>query len=104
MGPDSVYVLIPIVGVLATFIGLPLAIGYARRLWRDADAPRAAALPSDVAARLERMEQAIEAVATEVERIAEGQRFTTRLLTESRPREALPAPGGAAATGATRHD
>ena len=30
--------------------------------------------------RLERMEQAIDAMATEVERVADGQRFTTRLL------------------------
>ena len=33
-------------------------------------------------ARLERMEQAIDAMATEVERVADGQRFTTRLLAE----------------------
>jgi hypothetical protein len=32
--------------------------------------------------RLERIEQAIEAVAIEVERISEGQRFTTRLLAD----------------------
>lgn len=32
--------------------------------------------------RLERMEQAIDAMASEVERVAEGQRFTTRLLAE----------------------
>ena len=30
--------------------------------------------------RLERMEQAIDAMATEVERVSEGQRFTSRLL------------------------
>jgi predicted transposase YdaD len=32
--------------------------------------------------RLERMEQAIDAMAVEIERIAEAQRFTTRLLSE----------------------
>jgi len=32
--------------------------------------------------RLERMEQAIDAMATEVERVAEGQRYATRLLAE----------------------
>ena len=32
--------------------------------------------------RLTRIEQAIEAVAVEVERISEGQRFTTKLLSE----------------------
>jgi hypothetical protein len=39
-------------------------------------------MSGDVTDRLERMEQAIDAIAVEVERIAEGQRFTTRLLSE----------------------
>jgi hypothetical protein len=33
-------------------------------------------------ARLERMEQAVDAIAIEIERISEGQRFTTRLLSD----------------------
>jgi hypothetical protein len=33
-------------------------------------------------ARLARIEQAVDAIALEVERISEGQRFTTRLLSE----------------------
>lgn len=33
-------------------------------------------------ARMERIEQAIDAVAVEVERVSEGQRFTTRLLSD----------------------
>jgi hypothetical protein len=32
--------------------------------------------------RMERMEQALDAIAVQVERIAEGQRFTTKLLSE----------------------
>lgn len=43
-------------------------------------------------ARLARIEQAVEAIALEVERISEGQRFTTKLLSE----QALPAPKPAA--------
>lgn len=35
-----------------------------------------------VARTMERMEQAIDAIAAQVERIAEGQRFTTKLLSE----------------------
>lgn len=35
--------------------------------------------------RLTRMEQAIDAIATEVERVSESQRFTSRLLVEGRP-------------------
>lgn len=66
-------------------IGLPLAKAYAQRLERK---PMGTAIPPDVAARLERMEQSIDAIAVEVERISEGQRFTTKLLTE----RAAPAP------------
>ena len=39
--------------------------------------------------RLERMEQAIDAIAIEVERIAEAQRFQTRLLSERASERAL---------------
>lgn len=47
---------------------------------------RAAPLPRDTMqrldARLSEMQQSIDAVAVEVERISEGQRFATKLLTE----------------------
>jgi hypothetical protein len=59
-------------------IGMPIARAYARRL----ESRPTAAIPSDVSARLERMEQAIDSIAVEVERISEGQRFTTRLLAD----------------------
>jgi hypothetical protein len=36
---------------------------------------------------MERLEQGMEAIAIEVERISEGQRFVTRLLSETRDRE-----------------
>jgi hypothetical protein len=44
--------------------------------------------PSLTDTRLARIEQAVEAIALEVERISEGQRFTTKLLSE----QARPAP------------
>ena len=47
-------------------------------------------VPKDVADRLERMEQGIEAVALEVERIGEGQRFVTQLMSDRAQRAALP--------------
>jgi hypothetical protein len=37
---------------------------------------------NEIAQRLGRLEQAVDATAIEVERIAEGQRFTTKLLAE----------------------
>jgi uncharacterized protein YicC (UPF0701 family) len=39
-------------------------------------------VPQLTEARLARIEQAVDAIALEVERISEGQRFTTRLLSE----------------------
>ena len=62
-----------------TAIGWPLARAYARRVEHGETAAR---IPVDVTARLERMEQAIDSIAVEVERISEGQRFTTKLLAE----------------------
>ena len=69
-------------------IGIPLVRGLVRR-W-----DRTSALPPgdpDTAARLERIEQAVDAMSLEVERIAEGQRFVTKLMTDRTPeRAALP--------------
>ena len=75
-------VMIPIIALLivpVTAIGFPLARAYAKRMEQGGSAAR---IPSDVSARLERMEQAIDSIAVEVERISEGQRFTTKLLAE----------------------
>ena len=75
-------ILIPIIFVSSIpiiAIGYPLARAFARRLDQK---PVGAPTPTDVAMRLERMEHAIDSIALEVERISEGQRFTTKLLTE----------------------
>jgi hypothetical protein len=71
----------------ATAIGVPIARAYAKRVERS---PLQPSMPPDVVARLERMEQAIDSIAIEVERISEGQRFTTKLLSERADR-GLPA-------------
>lgn len=42
-------------------------------------------IPANIDDRLARVEQAVEAVAVEIERIGESQRFLTKVLTESRP-------------------
>jgi hypothetical protein len=68
--------------ILAVIVLLPLSIALARRMWRRAPSV-SAPLPAALDERLARIEQVIEATAIEVERIGEGQRFVTRLLTES---------------------
>ena len=74
--------LIPIIFVSSipiVAIGVPIARAFAARIGRT---PVVAVVPHEVSARLERMEQAIDSIAVEVERISEGQRFTTKLLAE----------------------
>ena len=62
-------------------LGIPLVIVHARKIWkRDSATQMTTSGPTDH--RLERIEQAIDAMAVEVERIAEGQRFVTKLLSD----------------------
>jgi hypothetical protein len=58
--------------------------------------PKPAPQILESAARLERMEQAVDAVAIEIERISEGQRFVTQLMAK---REQMPALDVGQATG-----
>ena len=68
---------------------LPLSIAYARRIWRRSAAPPA--LPPEFNDRMSNLERGIEAVAIEVERVGEGQRFVTQLLAEADHRRQVPA-------------
>jgi hypothetical protein len=61
----------------------PFAIVLARRLW--VRGTRREALDPENSPRLQRIEQAVESIALEVERIGEAQRFTTKLLAERQP-------------------
>jgi len=60
------------------------AVIYAFMRWRRRKNPRPRKneLPSDSAQRLERLEQGMDAIAIEIERVSEGQRFVTKLLSE----------------------
>jgi hypothetical protein len=76
--PEDAYVL---GGLFMLIVFLPLSVALARRIWRRSAAV-VTSFPREIAERLSRMEQAVEATAVEVERIGEGQRFLTRLFTE----------------------
>lgn len=90
MGPEIVVPLGAFATAIICAIGIPLSRAYARKLDAQAKVPQ---IPLDVTSRLERMDQALEAIAIEVERISEGQRFTTRLLSEGRdPRQIQSSP------------
>jgi hypothetical protein len=87
--PEEAYV----VGtVFMVIVLLPLSIALARRIWKKS-VTTVTAFPRELADRLGRMEHALEATSLEVERIGEGQRFLTRLLTEGDAARALPAAG-----------
>ena len=78
-------IVIPIaffVTVIIVSIGIPLVRALARRWDRQAVPAPAGADLGRLEDRLTRIEQSIDAMAIEVERISEGQRFTTRLLSE----------------------
>jgi len=73
-------------------IGLPLARAFARRMDRRGGT---AQISNEVSSQLAHLNQAVDAIALEVERISEGQRFTTRLLSEQRDAARQTLPSGA---------
>ena len=62
-------------------LGIPLVIVHARKIWKR-DSIDHVSGSSTTDNRLERIEQAIDAMAVEVERVAESQRFMTKLLSD----------------------
>ena len=88
----------PEVIVVPAVFGIPAAVLYARMWFRHKERMATLAAQSGtlggnsaLEARLERIEQAVEAMAVELERVGEGQRFMTKVLSER--------PAGAAALG-----
>ena len=99
MGPDVVVPVSGMVMILGIVLGIPFVRAYSKRV--EYRPPRDSLPSGEVITRLDRIEQSIEAMATEVERIAEGQRFTTKLLSEGRATPAaIAAPAHAAAAAA----
>jgi hypothetical protein len=72
---------VPIVAIIMAGL-YPILRSIGKRMEAQA---RQGSVPADVTDRLERIERAVEAVAIEVERISEGQRFTTKLLSDRTP-------------------
>jgi hypothetical protein len=95
MDPDAVTAIF-IIFILAVL--MPLSIGVARRFWRRGSTPDNRAADPTLTPRLDRLEQAVDTIAIEIERVSEGQRFITKILAE-RPATA-PAASEPAAPGA----
>ncbi len=84
MHPEMIGLFVPLgffAMVAVIFVGRPYFKAMQTKIENEAKQPR---IPSEVMNRLERIEQAVDAIAVEVERISEGQRFTTKLLSEVR--------------------
>ena len=92
MNSDQTFTVVMTTVICSTiaFISLMSAVlGRARRRGKAAAAANLA--DPAVLERLSRMEQAIDSIAVEVERVSEGQRFVTKLLSDQRVRQpALP--------------
>lgn len=84
------------IAVAAVLIAVlyPIARAFAQRMERGVTASAIPAGATDAEARLQRLEQSMEAMELELERVSEGQRYTTKLLTERLPLAArIPQPG-----------
>lgn len=77
--PEEVFVL---GGMFIVVVFLPLSIAFARRIWKRS-AAAVTAFPQELVDRLNRLDQSVDSIAIEVERIGEGQRFVTRVLTDT---------------------
>lgn len=77
---------------------IPFAIAFARRIWRKS-AQVTVTLPPQLVEKMESLERSIDAIAIEVERVGEGQRFVTQLLADRAKAAALPERSGGAAGG-----
>ena len=104
--------LVPIVIVFTIFVLAPIALSISRFLWKRGSLPKQAPPSAADTQRLERMEQAIDSIAIEMERVSEGQRFVTRILSETRsgalaegqrPAQPIPVPAPERASAAPRY-
>lgn len=69
-------------GTAGFLLMIPIVFALARRIWVRSGPGVQPGIDLESSPRLQRLEEAIESIAIEVERIGEAQRFATRLLTE----------------------
>ena len=68
--------------VFIIFVLGPLAMSAAKVMWRRAARPVIPPGWFDASQRLERLEHAVDTIAIEMERVSEGQRFITKIMTQ----------------------
>ena len=77
---------VAMITVFAIVFGSLMVTAIARAYLRRSPAPGSKQL-EEISARLAHLEQSVDAIAVETERISEGQRFTTKLLSDRAPAE-----------------
>jgi FtsZ-binding cell division protein ZapB len=83
---------VPLAAIFTVFVIFPVAMAISRWVWRRATAlgaPRPAQIEAATQQRLDQLQQSVDTIAIEVERISESQRFLSRVMNE----RALPAGG-----------
>lgn len=74
---------VPLVGIVSLFVLAPIAFAIARLIWRRATAAtRPAPVDTVVHQRLEQLQQSMDTIAVEVERISESQRYLSKMMSE----------------------
>jgi hypothetical protein len=79
---DPVPIIATTLGIL--FIAFPLALTISRYIWKRSTSAPSPALSVEQTRRFDRLEQSVDAIAIEIERISENQRYLTRVLADSK--------------------
>lgn len=82
---------VPIIGTTLgiLFVAFPLALTISRYIWKRSTYAPSPALSAEQTKRFDRLEQSVDAIAIEVERISENQRYLTKLLGENVKKQGL---------------
>lgn len=82
MRVDPTEIVATSLGIL--FIAFPLTLALVRFIWKRSTSAPPAAISAEQARRFDRLEQSVDAIAIEIERISENQRYLTRVLGEAK--------------------
>ena len=75
--------LVPLAGIFSVFVLFPITLAIVRLAWkRSSVPPRSATEQAAMKQQLEQIQQSIDTIAVEVERISEGQRYVARVMNE----------------------
>jgi hypothetical protein len=72
------------------FVAFPLTLAIVRFIWKRSTSAPTPAITAEQQRRFDRIEQSVDAIAIEVERISENQRYLTKILSSSREHSQLP--------------